>query len=112
MKFVEVVHWNLFSLQNIAAPPSLSEDGNMYHGSKSDLIDELVATTPGCLSDELPLCDAVVVDGPAVVHMLSPKNGSTVEEYCELYLGCVRKFFNLHEKVILDTILDTISGVI
>ena len=76
----------------------------LYQGSKSDLIDELIATTPLSVSADVPTCDAVVIDGPAVVHMLSPKNGSTVDEYCALYLGYVTKFFDHAERI--DLIFD------
>ena len=93
-----------FSHENVAAPPSLSKDGQLYQGSKSDLIDELIATTPLSVSADVPTCDAVVIDGPAVVHMLSPKNGSTVDEYCALYLGYVTKFFDHAERI--DLIFD------
>ena len=35
-----------FSHENVSNPTSISKDGHLYHGSKSDLIDELIATTP------------------------------------------------------------------
>ena len=36
--------------------------------------------------------------------MLSPKNGSTIDEYCALYLGYVRNFFDHAERI--DLIFD------
>ena len=76
----------------------------MYHGSKSDLIDELIATTSISTTNESPSSDAAVVDGPAIVHMLAPANGSTVDDYCELYLAYVKKYFSVSKRV--DIIFD------
>ena len=93
-----------FSHENVANPPSLSKDGHLYHGTKSDLVDVLINTTPLSLSDKKLNTDAVVVDGPAIVHMLLPKNGSIVDEYCESFITYIRRFFNVANRV--DVIFD------
>ena len=43
-----------FSDKNVPNPPSLSQDGHLNHGTKSDLADELAAVSPISLSSEQP----------------------------------------------------------
>ena len=82
-----------FSHENVPNPPSLSKDGYLYHGTKSDLADELAAASPSSLSSEQPRSDAFVLDGPAVIHMIKPKNESTIDEYCETFLSHIQTYF-------------------
>ena len=74
-------------------PPSLSKDGHLYHGTKSDLIEELASLSPSILRSQQPNCEVFVLDGPTIIHMLKPKNGSTVDDYCKGFLSYVKTFF-------------------
>ena len=71
---------SFFSHENVTLPPSISKDGHLYHGKKSDLIQELIDTSHLTTSNTLPDVDAVVSDGHAVVHMIEPKHGTTIDE--------------------------------
>ena len=55
-------------------------------------------------SNDIPEVDAVVIDGPAVAHMIEPKNGSTIDEYCEVYLNHMKGYFNKCKRA--DVIFD------
>jgi hypothetical protein len=69
---------SLFSHEVTQNPPSLSKAGTMYHGSKSELV-------PAIASDatiqDRPNASSVVVDGALMVHLVHPKNTSTIGEY-------------------------------
>jgi hypothetical protein len=71
---------DFFKHENQASPPSLSENGKLYQGVKSDIIQclEPLSSHP---ADTAPVVDATMLDGPAVVHMLPPDEGNTFEEY-------------------------------
>ena len=72
---------NFFSHENQAAPPALSTGGKMRIGIKSDLL--------RCLESDLiehntvPVADAIIIDGAAVVQMLNPGTARTCKEYGE-----------------------------
>lgn len=51
---------------------------------------------------EHPSVDAVIIDEPAIVHMTQPKSSCTVDEYCEIYMRYVVKFFNKTNRI--DTV--------
>ena len=94
IKYEVVTLQNYFYHENVPIPPSISKDGHLYHGVKSDLIKELVDTTDLSTSNDFPEDDAVVVDGPAVAHMIDLKNASTIDEHCEVYLNYIKGYFN------------------
>jgi len=59
-----------FSHENQPYPPSLSDNGNLRFGCKSDLLaclENLVASKQQC-----PPVDAIVLDGVVIVQLLSP----------------------------------------
>ena len=93
-----------FSHENVPIPPSISKDGHLYHGTKSDLLQELIDTTNLSTSNDIPEVDAVVIDGPAVAHMIVPKNDSIIDEYYEVYLNHMKGYFNKCKRV--DVIFD------
>ena len=78
----------------MSIPPSISNDGELYHGSKDDLVQELIETSAESLVAEHPTVDAIIIDGPALVHMIQPKNDCTVDDYCKTYTKYVINFFN------------------
>ena len=47
----------------------------------------------------IPPVDAVVIDGPAIVNMVQPKNNCTVDKYCEIYMKYVVNFFNKTNRI-------------
>lgn len=55
-----------FSHENEPNPPSISKDGQLYHGKKSDLAEVLGGLSSECLASKQPTSDAVVLDGPAI----------------------------------------------
>ena len=70
---------DFFAHENHTYPPSLSKDGMLRSGTKSDLLtclDGLKAP----LQDK-PLADSLVFDGPALVNILAPKNCKTFQDY-------------------------------
>ena len=68
-----------FKHENQAAPPSLSDRGNLRHGTKSDLLDCLDTCSPS--TTVTPQVDAKVLDGPAIVHMLQLAASKTFHTY-------------------------------
>ena len=71
-----------FSHENQACPPSLSDRGKLKLGTKSDIV--------RCLEDVIeeqddttPSVEVVVLDGPAIVHMLKPAAARTFREYAQ-----------------------------
>ena len=70
---------NFFSHENQGSPPALSTGGNIRIGVKADLL--------RCLESDLlenssvPMADATIFDGAAVVQMLNPGTSRTFQEY-------------------------------
>ena len=71
-----------FSHENQPCPPSLSDRGKLKLGIKSDIV--------RCLEDVIeeqddttPSVEVVVLDGPAIVHMLKPAAARTFREYAQ-----------------------------
>ena len=71
-----------FRHENQAYPPSLSQFGRMRTGTKSDLVK--------CLEDQhltnefgtsVPHADVIILDGAAIVHLLSPCQSKTFSDY-------------------------------
>jgi len=70
-----------FGHENQSAPPSLSRDGNIRLGTKSDIVNILEKQVNSV--DFKSECDAVVFDGAAIVNILVPKISSTFDQYIE-----------------------------
>ena len=69
---------NFFSHENISVPPSLSKDGKLLSGDKTDLLDSLY---DGCnTQDSKPIVDGIAVEGPVLINMYQP-TGQRKEEY-------------------------------
>ncbi|XP_034062878.1 uncharacterized protein LOC117540355 [Gymnodraco acuticeps] len=70
---------NFFSHENQGSPPALSTGGKIRIGVKADLL--------RCLESDLlenssvPMADATIFDGAAVVQMLNPGTSRTFQEY-------------------------------
>ena len=74
-----------FSDKNVPNPPSLSQDGHLNHGTKSDLADELAAVSPISLSSEQP--GYICSKWTSCYSHDKTKNGSTTDIYCETILS-------------------------
>ena len=68
-----------FSHENNEFPPSLSRNGHLREGTKSDLIDCLLKECT--ISGTQPSVDAKILDGPAVVQLLRPRACRTFGDY-------------------------------
>ena len=68
-----------FKHENSSSPPALSCNGKMRTGQKSELIACVEVNT----TLERPSVDVVVLDGAAIVNMLSPGKCKTFKEYAE-----------------------------
>lgn len=66
-----------FKHENSSSPPALSCHGHMRTGQKSELINCIEVNT----KLQRPLVDAVVLDGAAIVNMLTPGKCKTFKEY-------------------------------
>jgi hypothetical protein len=71
-----------FAHENQSCPPSLSDAGKLRSGTKSDIVHCLEETVKEEESDDHNI-DAVVLDGPAIVHMLKPGTAKTFQEYAQ-----------------------------
>ena len=72
---------SFFAHENQPVPPSLSNMGDLRKGKKSDLVDCLEAELTGDTLDST--FTAKVLDGAAIVNIISPRESSTFEEYAE-----------------------------
>lgn len=70
---------DFFRYENQAYPPSLSEGGNLYTGTKSDLLECLKISSCHDFTDAV--CMASILDGAVVVQMLKPNNCTTFSDY-------------------------------
>ena len=70
-----------FAHENQAAPPSLSDKGNLRPAkAKSGIIDCILLTEHVELAEVQPV-EAKILDGPAIVNMLLPGASKTFKEY-------------------------------
>ena len=77
---------DFFSHENQPCPPSLSDRWKLKLGNKSDIV--------RCLEEAIEEQDVevVVLDGPAIVHMMKPATARTFREYAQdVFLPCVRR---------------------
>ena len=70
-----------FSHENQSFPPSLSQNGTLRPGNKSDLLKCLEKVHPS--SSEVPATDAVILDGSAIFNMVQPRGCKTFQDYAE-----------------------------
>ena len=70
---------DFFRHENQSFPPSLSKNRDIRTGSKSDLIECLEAISG--VSMEKPFASCIVLDGPAIVNILQPRDCSTFKDY-------------------------------
>ena len=94
---------SFFAHENQPAPPSLSNDGNLRFGAKSDLLPCLEGLVTS--HQECPAVDALVLDGAAIVQMLQPFQCKTFADYaCKIFVPYVKS--QLHKVTRLDVVFD------
>ena len=76
--------WNgklddFFHHENHSFPPSLSKNGDIRTGNKFDLIECLEAISGVSMVKTFASC--IVLDGPAIVNILQPRDCSTFKDY-------------------------------
>ena len=69
-----------FRHENQRSPPSLSQNGNLYQGSKLELLTKCLEPL-SVVTDECPSVEVVIIDGAALVNMLKPGTSRTFNEY-------------------------------
>ena len=66
--------------ENQRFPPSLSLQGNLHHGSKSDLLECFEKLCP---AQDVPDADVLILDEAAIVNMLKPGACQTFQDYAD-----------------------------
>ena len=70
-----------FLHENQSFQPSLSQNGTLRPGNKSDLLKCLEKVYPS--SSEVPATDAVILDGAAIVNVVQPRGCKTFQHHAE-----------------------------
>ena len=73
-----------FSHENQNFPPSISQNGNLRFGQKSELLDCMEDKVQTVVISDVPVVNAKIFDGAAIVNMLKPLRNSTFEDYARL----------------------------
>ena len=72
---------DFFQHENQSFPPSLSQQGNLHHGSKSDLLECFKKLCPA--QEDVPDADVLILDGAAIVNMPKPDARQTFQDYTD-----------------------------
>ncbi|XP_045131595.1 uncharacterized protein LOC123516404 [Portunus trituberculatus] len=87
-----------FRHENQRCPPSLSQDGKLRQGKKSDLLDCLTSSVE--CSIDAPDSDAIILDGAALVNMLKPVVCTTFNDYADkVFLPYIEKQLERADRV-------------
>jgi len=73
-----------FRCKNQREPPSLSNQGSLRSGNKSDI--PACVEAPNCRTDAAKAATVVVLDMTAVVHMVRPTSAHTFRDYVSQHL--------------------------
>ena len=94
-----------FSHENQSYPPSLSHQGSLRLGTKSDLIACLCKTVDTQIGAETPNIDALIVDGAVIVQMLQPGCSRTFNEYFDMiFVPYIKNLFKKIHRI--DVVFD------
>ena len=78
---------DFFKHENQREPPSLSQQGKLMSGTKSALLGCLPSMPqPGYCSESAKQASVVLLDMPAIVHMVKPQRARVFGEYVEMHL--------------------------
>ena len=75
------INEEVFAHENCDCPPSLTSQGQMHKGTKSELIKCLESEVPAVYTS--PKVDVAILDGAFIVQSLRPGTTSTFEEYAD-----------------------------
>jgi hypothetical protein len=103
-----------FRHENQSCPPSLSQNGQLRHGTKSDLLHCLTDVSTIAASDT-PVVDALLLDGAVIVNILKPGASSTFKEYADKVflpylsrqLRCVKRLDIVWDEYLPDSLKAT-----
>ena len=101
-----------FCHETLSYPPSLSTSGSSRSGEKSGMLSNLKglvrSNTELEAYHDIPIVDAIVVDGPVVVNQITPKKNQIFSKYAEdvLYPYLV-KYQSRANANRLDVVFDT-----
>ena len=98
-----------FKHENHQHPPSLSERGKLRRGKKSDLFSILAQETQNAQKEPPPFLNVRILDGAAVVHMLSPTKVTTFNDYANgVFIPHILKLLKSCRRV--DMVWDSYSA--
>jgi hypothetical protein len=69
-----------FKHENHPWPPSLSQYGAVYTGTKSEIMGPLMSMIQSN-PHKIPAIDVAILDGAVIVHILKPGTSKTFEDY-------------------------------
>ena len=99
------INESVFSHESSPHPPSLTRNGKMHHGTKCDILDCFV---PLDLDNVRPVTTAAILDGAVLVHMLRPKNVTTIGHYFkDVFAPYILSWYETNNRV--DVIWDVYS---
>ena len=75
---------DFFRFENQCEPPSLADLGSLRSGTKSDILKCLGVPTTACTAARD--VTVMVLDMPAVVHMVCPSHAATFDDYVIMHL--------------------------
>ena len=76
-----------FSHENGSYPPSISKNGDLMPGSKSDLLHCLEKFNKEAATDNMTM-DCIILDAAAIVNMIKPTGVTTFQEYATQNFSC------------------------
>lgn len=95
----------VFSHETSEHPPSLTKNGNLHHGTKSEILDCIL---PADLDNRKAETTAAVLDGAVLVRMLRPTNSVTIADYiANVFQPYVPSWFEGNNRI--DIVFDVYS---
>ena len=98
-----------FKHENQPFPPALSTNGDIYLGSKADLLGLLESVLEDTGTSNNVMCDGLIIDGAALINILQPgKDLKTFEDYYfKMLASHLTKQVNKFQAIRLDMVWDT-----
>lgn len=93
-----------FKHKNQAFPPSISENGSIRLGTKSDILKSLENLDKSIFNFQ-PITTCAILDGPPIVHIVKKQSSKTFEEYArQNFVPYLRRQYENQERV--DLVFD------
>lgn len=93
-----------FENENQPFPPSISENGFVRSGSKSDIL-PLLENLNKSTSCSQPDTTCAILDGPPIVHIVKKRTSTTFGEYAHLnFIPYIRREYEIHQRI--DLVFD------